>query len=41
MKRTSRRKNWAYLPIGDLPLPIVNRIKNERGTHNQIKDEPP
>jgi hypothetical protein len=25
------------LPIGDLPLPIVNRIKSERGTHNQIK----
>src|SRR3954462_5736310 len=41
MKRTSRRKDWTYLPIGDLPFPIVNRIKNERGIHNQIKDEPP
>jgi len=28
------------LPIGDLPLPIVNRIKSERGTHNQIKAQP-
>ena len=28
------------LPISDLPLPIVNRIKSERGTHNQIKAQP-
>jgi hypothetical protein len=28
------------LPIGDLPLPLVNRIKSERGTHNQIKAQP-
>jgi len=28
------------LPIGDLPFPIVNRIKSERGTHNQIKAQP-
>ena len=39
MKHTSCRKNWAYQSVG-LPLPIVNCIKSERGTHNQIKAQP-
>jgi len=25
------------LPIGDLPLPVVNRIKSKRGTHTESR----